>query len=144
MAEYLVSDAELTEIADKLRDKDGSSAPIPFSDFADKIDPLADVSGVTASPADVASGKYFVDADGALQEGYLPVFGAYDVSFNPDAILTSNGRVTFVLPVDGICSSIYTEQQWLALVLGIIDNPTQTTSAKIKTGYTVLGIQGIG
>ena len=40
MANYLVTDTELTAIADAIREKKGASSPIAFTDFADEVESI--------------------------------------------------------------------------------------------------------
>ena len=67
MAKYSIEDTTLTGIGDAIRAKEGSSGTIPVTQIASRISAIEtgkDVSSVTATAADVISGKVFVDSAG--------------------------------------------------------------------------------
>ena len=100
MAKYSIDDATLTGIADAIRAKEGSTGVIPVSDIPSRIAAIQtghDVSGVTATEADVVAGKVFVDALGAEKAGTLVVQTYYYGSGEPSADLGVDGDIYFVM-----------------------------------------------
>ena len=98
MAKYSIEDTTLTGIGDAIRAKDGSADPIPVPDIPSRIAAIqtgADVSGVTATAADVISGKVFVDAQGNPVNGALVVQTYYYGADEPSADLGVDGDLYF-------------------------------------------------
>ena len=76
MAKYSIDSTTLTSIGDAIRAKEGSSGTIPVTQIASRIQAIEtgkDVSAVTATAADVISGKVIVDAAGNPVDGTLVV-----------------------------------------------------------------------
>ena len=98
MAKYSIEDTTLTGIADAIRAKEGSSGPIPVTQIASRISAIEtgkDVSSVTATAADVISGKVFVDAQGNPVNGTLVVQTYYYGADEPSADLGVDGDLYF-------------------------------------------------
>lgn len=100
MAKYSIEDTTLTGIGDAIRAKEGSTGVIPVPEIPSRIAAIQtgpDVSGVTATAADVISGKVFVDAQGNPVTGTLVVQTYYYGSGEPSADLGVDGDIYFVM-----------------------------------------------
>lgn len=75
MANYTVTDTELTDIADAIIAKAGLSGQLEFpDDFVDGIESIStgtDVSDTTATASDVRTGKYFYTSSGTKTQGSI-------------------------------------------------------------------------
>ena len=76
MALYRVTDFELTQVANAIREKGGTSEELEFPDgYVEAIENISadgtDVSDTTATASDVLSGKEFYTADGTKTEGTI-------------------------------------------------------------------------
>ena len=94
MAKYSIDSTTLTGIADAIRAKEGSSGTIPVTQIASRISAIEtgkDVSSVTATAAEVISGKVFVDSAGNQVTGTLVVQTYYYGSSAPSADLGADG-----------------------------------------------------
>lgn len=86
MANYIATDTQFNATADAIRAKTGSNAAIEWDEdtgFADDIAAISagvDVSGVTATPADVLSPKVFVDENGDEQTGTIATKSSSDLT----------------------------------------------------------------
>ena len=100
MAKYSIDSTTLTGIGDAIRAKEGSSGTIPVTEIASRIQAIEtgkDVSAVTATAADVISGKVFVDAQGNPVTGTLVVQTYYTGADEPGADLGVDNDIYFVM-----------------------------------------------
>lgn len=84
VVDYLTTNAELGSIADAIRSKGGTYAPLTYPEgFVDAIEDIVlgvDVSGTTAIPSVVASGYKFRGSNGAWATGTAPKRSQSDLS----------------------------------------------------------------
>ena len=100
MAKYSIEDTTLTGIGDAIRAKEGSTGVIPVPEIPSRIAAIQtgpDVSGVTATAADVLTGKKFVDSAGTVVTGTLVVQTYYYGPAEPSADLGVDGDIYFVM-----------------------------------------------
>ena len=94
-------DADMTGLADTIRTKGGTSAdlawPEGYKAAVQAIETGKDVSSVTATAADVISGKVFVDSAGNPVTGTLVVQTYYYGADEPSADLGVDGDLYFVM-----------------------------------------------
>ena len=98
MEEYIIKEETLTDIADAIRAKIGSSEQMTPFEMAKNIRRITgdgagvDVSGVTATAEDVLNPKVFVDSEGNEIIGTMPVVELGQPSLNIDSqgVITSN------------------------------------------------------
>ena len=98
MAKYSIEDTTLTGIADAIRAKEGSTGVIHVPDIPSRIAAIQtghDVSAVTATAADVISGKVFVDSAGNQVTGTLVVQTYHYGADEPSADLGVDGDLYF-------------------------------------------------
>lgn len=85
MAEYLIQEETLKAIADAIRGKTGSTDPMTLSQMPKQLEPLADVSTVTARAADVLTGKTIVDSNGSNIDGSMPIHKTSKVMYESES-----------------------------------------------------------
>ena len=94
-------DADMTGLADTIRTKGGTSAdlawPEGYKSAVLAIETGQDVSAVTATAADVITGKKFVDSAGTVVTGTLVVQTYYYGADEPSADLGVDGDLYFVM-----------------------------------------------
>lgn len=88
--------SRLTELAESIRTKGGTHAFLDFyrGDFKQAVDDLhigSDLSGVTAQPSDVRSGKKFVTFSGELVGGTKPTQSSREIYFNDGNVIVPAG-----------------------------------------------------
>lgn len=88
MSNYIVSNTELTEIADAIREKKGTSANIPFADFADEIESISGGDTPSTYPAYVETEKNAVAT--RLANKIASVTNPIVIGFNTDQHLIAN------------------------------------------------------
>ena len=100
MAEYITTDTELTNVANAIRSKGGTSAslvyPNGFVNAINDIDTGVDLSGDTVTPSDVLSGVSFHDRNGTQQTGNMITHNVYDgldSTSTSDALSANQGKV---------------------------------------------------
>lgn len=71
MAEYLIKEESLKALADLVRSKTGVTEEISLAEIMEQIQPLADVSNVTAEADNVLKGRSIVDSTGAVVAGTM-------------------------------------------------------------------------
>lgn len=116
--------SRLTELAESIRTKGGTHAFLDFyrGDFKQAVDDLhigSDLSGVTAQPSDVRSGKRFVTFSGELVSGTKPTQSSREIYFDDGNVIVPAG--------------IYDAQASLA---------TGADPSIIKEGEVVAGVVG--
>lgn len=102
MANYTVTDTELTTIADAIIAKARLSGQLEFpDDFVDGIEGIStgtDVSDTTAVASDVRTGKYFYNSAGVKTQGGLAngsaTTPATTITTNPSITVSSSGLIT--------------------------------------------------
>ena len=94
-------DADMTALANTIRTKGGTSGklawPAGYQSAVLAIETGKDVSAVTATAADVISGKVFVDSAGNQVTGTLVVQTYYYGADEPSADLGVDGDICFVM-----------------------------------------------
>jgi hypothetical protein len=92
MANYLVTDAQLQAIANKIRQKTGSSAAIQFySAFVSEIEKLTDTRDANASASDILNGKTaYVNKNKVT--GNIPSKGSNDVTVSGNTVSVPTGH----------------------------------------------------
>lgn len=94
-------DADMTSVANAIRTMGGSTEtfawPTGFITAIREIETGKDVSSVTATAADVISGKVFVDSAGNPVTGTLVVQTYYYGADEPSADLGVDGDIYFVM-----------------------------------------------
>lgn len=108
------------------------------------------ISDTTATASDAVTSKNFYMADGTKVSGSITdarssgyTVGVGDVATDGTNVtldLTSSGSNPYGVATD----SVKAPYNAAALGIGLIDNPSDTTSAKIASGNTILGITGTG
>ena len=71
MAEYLIQEETLKAIADAIRGKTGSTESMTLLQMLESLEPLADVSSVTAKADGVLKGQKFVNSSGVVVDGTI-------------------------------------------------------------------------
>ena len=94
-------DADMTALANTIRTKGGTSGklawPAGYQSAVMGIETGKDVSAVTATAADVITGKKFVDSAGTVVTGTLVVQTYYYGADEPSADLGVDGDIYFVM-----------------------------------------------
>ena len=94
-------DADMTALANTIRAKGGTNGslswPAGYQAAVQAIETGADVSAVTATAADVISGKVFVEAQGNPVTGTLVVQTYYYGADEPAASLGVDGDLYFAM-----------------------------------------------
>lgn len=88
MSNYIVSNTELTEIADAIREKKGTVAQIPFNTFADEIESISGGDTPSTYPAYVETEKQAVAS--RLASKIASVTNPIVIGFNTDQHLIAN------------------------------------------------------
>lgn len=94
------------DIASAIREKTGDAEKMKPAQFPEKISEIetgADVSGVTATAADVLQGKTIVDADGNEVEGSIPVVETSEVELS---VQTPSGAIPVGYYANGVALSV--------------------------------------
>lgn len=95
--EYLVEDTQLEGIADAIRQKGGTGAPLSFPDeFVSAIGAIqigTDVSDTTATAGDVLAGTYFYTSAGVKTQGNLVIQHYYTGGTAPSSSLGEDGDI---------------------------------------------------
>lgn len=96
MALYRVTDFELTQVADAIREKGGTSEELEFPDgYVDAIQDISvgtDVSDTTATAGDVLNGKEFYAADGTKTQGTITNKSSSDVTVTDNVVTIPSGH----------------------------------------------------
>lgn len=105
MSNYIVSDTELTEIADAIREKKGTVAQIPFNTFADEIESISGGDTPSTYPAYVETEKQAVAS--RLASKIASVTDPIVIGFNTDQHLIANpSSASNIATRDGIAYGI--------------------------------------
>ena len=105
MSNYLVSDTELTAIADAIREKKGTVAQIPFNTFADEIESISGGDTPSTYPAYVETEKQAVAS--RLASKIASVTDPIVIGFNTDQHLIANpSSASNIATRDGIAYGI--------------------------------------
>ena len=108
------------------------------------------ISDTTATPADVPTTKNFYMADGTKTSGVVTDARSSGYIADVGEVSTDGSNLTVDLTGDGsnpygaIATTVKAPYNVEALGIGLIDSPSETTSAKIVSGNTILGITGTG
>lgn len=135
----------LKGLADKLRSVLGTAEPISPQEFEDKIQGVYDKgfsqggpTGITATAADVLSGKVFGSGGSAKATGTMPSRASVSTA---SAVTYDGVRVTGRFPYgyypnyDSSGAALYLPNANVASAIGL-------TAAKIVKGNTILGVSG--
>ena len=126
MAEYIIQDSTLTDIADAIRAKDGSSAPILTEDMADAI---AAIPSGTTLPLFIKHEAITVTSDRiTLETGNARAFAE---EFLPDVSGSPIGYPTILVLVENTNNSEYAAQSAVRLS-GVTDGVAQTMRYGIR------------
>lgn len=91
---YLVSESDLTSVANAIRAKTGSQSNITFpAEFVSNIGGLANVTSVTATAGDVLSGKSFVNSSCQVVNGSLVIQHYYTGTTDPSSSTGVDGDI---------------------------------------------------
>lgn len=105
MSNYLVSDTELTAIADAIREKKGTVAQIPFNSFADEIESISGGDTPSTYPAYVETEKNAVAT--RLASKIASINNPIVIGFNTDQHLIANpSSASNIATRDGIAYGI--------------------------------------
>ena len=111
---------------------------------------FTDVSDTTAAPNDVADTKSFYMSNGTKVSGYVTDGRSSGYVADVGDVSTDGTNLTIDLTGDGanpygaIATTVKAPYDAAALGIGLISTPIETTSAKIVSGNTILGITGTG
>ena len=126
MAEYIIQDSTLTDIADAIRAKDGSSAPILTEDMADAIAAIPSgttiTDGVVWKTLDANGNPTEVDFYGTIVPAYCFGFNSYG---NPSNPMNYVQKINWKTAITAIKSSAFAISKLTSLT--IPESVTQVT-----------------
>ena len=135
----------LTGVANAIRQKTGSSSPIPAPDFADEILGIqtgTDTSDATATAGDILSGKTAYGASGKLVGTYEDIISkiesqgtSVDLSLSSYDITDITRSQTLHLLVNTINQSAWSSQVQMLFEYKLDQHAGTTKSVYINVGY---------
>lgn len=138
----------LKGLADKLRSVLDTAEPISPQEFEDKIQGVYDKgfsqggpTGITATAADVLSGKVFGSGGSAKATGTMP--NRSDVS-RPTKYQATDGAHLYSWIPYGFCANYDGNGHLIEQPFSSVASAIGLTAAKLMKGQTVLGITGTG
>lgn len=157
MANYTVTDTELTSIADAIIAKAGLSGQLEFpTDFVNGIEGIStgtDVSDTTATAGDVLSGKYFYTAAGTKTQGSIATKASTDLQVSGATVTAPAGYYSSAASKSVASGSATTPATTITANPSITVNSsglitatasaTQSVTPTVGAGYVSSGTAGI-
>ena len=154
--DYLTNNIELGSIADAIRSKSGTYAPLTYpDDFVDTINAIVlgvDVSKTTAVPSTVLYGYKFFKSNGVIAEGTMPNRSASDLSASGKTVTVPSGYYASQCTKDVATGSATTPTTTITSTPNIsvdssglitaTNSKTQNVTPTVSAGYVSSGTAG--
>lgn len=154
--DYLTNSIELGSIADAIRSKGRTYAPLTYpDDFVDAIDAIVlgvDVSRTTASPSTVLYGYKFFKSNGVIAEGTIPIKTDSNLSVSGKTVTVPSGYYATQYTKDVADGSATTPATTITSnpsisvnssgLITATNSKTQSVTPTVSAGYVSSGTAG--